>query len=393
MGEDCGESVCPTAYNRTHPHHDACSGHGTCHHDLKVCQCWYGWGGEKGDCSEEMCENLNYCNNNGYCDNDKCICDEGWRGDDCSTEACPQQCNGNGDCIKGVCQCNDEWAGSTCQVRRMKHLDQQAVGATVKMDPALVKALNEQEEREAFDRSYPTTVPGLERLGRDAKGQEILDPKFDNYVTAQLHSCPNFCGGNGECVLGKCKCDRGWDGEDCTTPLCPPHGSQPGKGGTGGRLSGIDMSKKGYTPHGYSTMEYFPCNGNGDCLNGVCACFMGWSGDDCSIVQSKGFTGPSPDMSRYLRKDVYMDSKSFPSFPIIPPADKNHRQDLGSVVLTPFQTSEVLKTQKLPPAIEKRVITSPNGNVIGYERPVIPGNGRRTPRHAPDKPLQYFPAG
>ena len=125
----------------------------------------------------------------------------------CSTEACPQQCNGNGDCIKGVCQCNDEWAGSTCQVRRMKHLDQRAVGATVKMDPALAKVLNEQEEREAFDRLYPTTVPGLERLGRDAKGQEILDPKFDNYVTAQLHSCPNFCGGNGECVLGKCKCN------------------------------------------------------------------------------------------------------------------------------------------------------------------------------------------
>jgi hypothetical protein len=38
--------------------------------------------------------------NQGECQNNKCVCKEGYKGDDCSLISCPNVCSGNGRCIK-----------------------------------------------------------------------------------------------------------------------------------------------------------------------------------------------------------------------------------------------------------------------------------------------------
>jgi hypothetical protein len=45
-------------------------------------------------------------------------------------------------------------------------------------------------------------------------------------------NCPNGCHGRGECVLGRCQCESGYDGPDCgqsKLPFCITSGSAPGR--------------------------------------------------------------------------------------------------------------------------------------------------------------------
>ena len=42
------------------------------------------------------------------------------------------------------------------------------------------------------------------------------DVSFVAEISSELtRNCPNGCSGNGECVLGKCQCETGFDGPDC----------------------------------------------------------------------------------------------------------------------------------------------------------------------------------
>ena len=47
----------------------------------------------------------------------------------------------------------------------------------------------------------------------DGRNQEL---SFVARVSPELtRNCPRGCTGHGECVLGQCKCDTGFDGPDC----------------------------------------------------------------------------------------------------------------------------------------------------------------------------------
>lgn len=58
------------------------------------------------------------CNINGTCDpeNGRCVCNNGYSGDDCSLKTCPNNCSGNGNCnvTTGICTCNPEYTGLDC---------------------------------------------------------------------------------------------------------------------------------------------------------------------------------------------------------------------------------------------------------------------------------------
>lgn len=56
-------------------------------------------------------------------------------------------------------------------------------------------------------------------LYNDADGsQEVA---FVARVSAELtRNCPKGCGGHGECVLGRCQCETGFDGPDCGQSEC-----------------------------------------------------------------------------------------------------------------------------------------------------------------------------
>jgi hypothetical protein len=63
----------------------------------------------------------------------------------------------------------------------------------------------------------------------------------------QRGSCPNQCSGHGQCLAGKCICNTGWTGPDCSTQSCPVQ----------------------------------DCSGHGNCINGQCQCQEGWYGSAC----------------------------------------------------------------------------------------------------------------
>merc|ERR1719238_2511473 len=59
-----------------------------------------------------------------------------------------------------------------------------------------------------------------------------------------LDRCANDCTGNGLCFGGKCACNIGFRGPDCSEVVC---------------------------------------DGKGLCMNGKCACWEGYMGRDCSL--------------------------------------------------------------------------------------------------------------
>merc|ERR1719161_539620 len=78
-----------------------------------------------------------------------------------------------------------------------------------------------------------------------------------------LRKCPNDCTGNGLCFDGKCACNVGFRGPDCSEIVC------------------ADETKVG--PQ--CTLPRCPndCDAKGLCMNGKCGCWEGWLGRDCSI--------------------------------------------------------------------------------------------------------------
>mmetsp|Transcript_63794 Transcript_63794/g.74723 ORF Transcript_63794/g.74723 Transcript_63794/m.74723 type:complete len:386 (+) Transcript_63794:41-1198(+) len=102
------EAACPSS----------CSGHGTCGID-EVCTCYPGWGmGGKlgGDCSDRFCHHelawvdkpastgithqYKECANKGACDREtgECECYDGYEGQGCGRQSCPNECSGHGTC-------------------------------------------------------------------------------------------------------------------------------------------------------------------------------------------------------------------------------------------------------------------------------------------------------
>lgn len=50
-----------------------------------------------------------------------------------------------------------------------------------------------------------------------ANGRCFCNPGFDGEDCSAEQACPKDCSGNGVCKYGRCFCDVGFDGEDCTT--------------------------------------------------------------------------------------------------------------------------------------------------------------------------------
>ena len=75
-----------------------------------------------------------------------------------------------------------------------------------------------------------------------------------------------------------CKCENGFRGPDCSLVECPT-GKDPqgGPSGTAFLRTALDGSA--------STKETRDCSGRGICdyTSGICQCFKGQYGDDCSL--------------------------------------------------------------------------------------------------------------
>merc|ERR1712025_345999 len=84
-------------------------------------------------------------------------------------------------------------------------------------------------------------------------------------VACDMRTCPDDCNKNGVCheATGKCQCRHGFAGPACEIKLCPNQ-----------------------------------CSNNGLCANGLCVCFEGFSGLNCSIATGKKASVASPVAKR-----------------------------------------------------------------------------------------------
>ncbi|XP_074510538.1 N-acetylglucosamine-1-phosphodiester alpha-N-acetylglucosaminidase-like [Sebastes fasciatus] len=113
---------------------------------------------------------------------------------------------------------------------------------------------------------------------------------------------PADCSGHGDCVDGRCRCQRGWQGAACDSlvcqpPACGPHGVCTANGcvcDAGWR--GKNCSQEclpGFYGDGCNQTCVCVNGGSCDAVHGRCACLSGFYGNTCELVCPLGFFGPS----------------------------------------------------------------------------------------------------
>ncbi|KFQ87172.1 Tenascin-R, partial [Phoenicopterus ruber ruber] len=182
LREQCasGAGCCPNSqaaegYLDTTPY---CSGHGNYSIEICGCVCEPGWKGP--NCSEQACPRN--CFDRGLCVRGKCVCNEGFTGEDCGELRCPKDCHNRGRCVEGRCECDNGFTGEDC---------------------GELSCPNDCHQR-----------------GRCVDGRCVCHEGFMGEDCREL-SCPNDCNNAGRCIDGRCVCEDGYMGNDCSD-VSPP---------------------------------------------------------------------------------------------------------------------------------------------------------------------------
>ena len=100
----------------------------------------------------------------------------------------------------------------------------------------------------------------------------IIQPEDTNYMFVdsvwelKVKDCPNNCSNKGTCDFGRCVCDYGYWGENCSNVYCPYSLC----------YSDLDM---------FDEQLCYHCSSLGECVNGTCVCYEGYAGEDCSMKE------------------------------------------------------------------------------------------------------------
>eukprot|EP00164_Ancoracysta_twista_P008589 GFYU01012462.1.p1 GENE.GFYU01012462.1~~GFYU01012462.1.p1 ORF type:complete len:778 (-),score=99.59 GFYU01012462.1:93-2426(-) len=196
-----------------------CTGHGVCFEG--ECACVEGWAGR--NCSEDVRLCLHDCSGHGVCSpdpNEGCLCEDGWIGQDCGTVdmQCPNKCSGHGTCTaNATCECIQDWGGEDCSI--------------------------------VFSCPSNCNYRGI------CHTETHLCECFAGYAGSACEEtrtlkCPNDCSKQGTCKIGRCICNDGFAGVDCSKNVpCPHH-----------------------------------CFFRGRCRDGQCQCNDGYTGISCEIA-------------------------------------------------------------------------------------------------------------
>uniref|UniRef100_A0A8C2JGG3 Tenascin C n=1 Tax=Cyprinus carpio TaxID=7962 RepID=A0A8C2JGG3_CYPCA len=182
-----------------------CSGRGNYSTETCSCVCEPGWKGvncsEPEYCSMKTCPND--CHEHGKCVDGKCVCNEGFAGEDCSIKTCPNDCHERGQCVDGKCVCHAGFTGHDC--------------------------------------SELTCPSDCHNRGRCVNGQCVCNIGFTG-EDCGTKTCPNNCLDRGYCEDGKCVCFEGYTGEDCSVLTCPANCNDQGQ-----CLNGMCICDLGFT--------------------------------------------------------------------------------------------------------------------------------------------------
>jgi len=246
-----------------------CSGHGTCDPTTSVCTCQNGWGSptDKGrfkaaDCSARMCpfgkawSDLPTgadtahadaeCSEMGHCDSmtGKCRCFQGFEGNACQRNSCPNSCYGHGQCVS-----QKYAAGMSNAVPIGPNLEYGGFEETVTWDEDMIHGC-------VCDSSWAVGLASGE-----SQEAEFFGP---------------------DCSMRRCP-----SGDDPLTLLVDETDCEGINNGLAGNKCHIDCSRRG-------TCDY---------TSGECTCFAGFYGDNCRkkakhITSNRGriyYAGSSTD--------------------------------------------------------------------------------------------------
>jgi hypothetical protein len=213
-----------------------------------------------------------------------CSCYEGWAGPRCSRVVCPQNCTHEifGKCKGEVqqedtgsqCKCNYGYEGPGCG----KHAGCGDLGRKCGANSQCVETtftVMTRDEGTTID-----VVTGECRCNAGWAGARCDTPVC-------LHNCTGEL--NGKCVPDKtgrtrhCECNHPFTSLDCSrSEFCPGNCSHHGLCNTAEGKCDCDPGWLGASCDTLSKCGAFGrCGGNGHCLSGKCACLPGWTGPSC----------------------------------------------------------------------------------------------------------------
>ena len=192
------------------------------------------------------------CSGHGWCEaTGVCRCDHGFGGVACDSvvpnlQACASNCSGHGTCSHSRCECHEllhfRWGGPSC--------------ATLVPPEGCPNGCSGQ---------------GTCKMIRPGKGLCVCRHGFASSDCSKALACPARCNGRGDCIGGRCECERGWKGTACEAPRCA------------GDCSGHGECLAGSGPQGDALWSGNIRMGTGKGSLGSCLCSAGWGGLACDL--------------------------------------------------------------------------------------------------------------